>query len=170
MTPNQPRHSTPDADPRLLLPDWLRDESPPSEPVRSPDPSPQGDSERGGRAPEPDRPASAWQQPPAPVERYDPSTLIAPEDLPEWIRALSLPHESPSTSPTATIPVPPVETAPDEVPVERGGNALTTSDSKDVTGLTEPQPTVSDLTETRFVLLAGAALIVILAVLALFYL
>lgn len=54
--------------------------------------------------------------------------------------------------------------------MERGGNALTTSDSKDVTGLTEPQPTVSDLTETRFVLLAGAALIVILAVLALFYL
>lgn len=169
MTPNQPRHPTPDADPRLLLPDWLRDESHPSEPVRSLDPHPQRDSDRG-RAPEPQRPASSWQQPPAPVEQYDPTTLIAPEDLPEWIRALSVPHESPSTSPTAAIPVPPVETAPDEVPVERVGNALSTSESIDATGLTAPQPTVSDLTETRFVLLAGAALIVILAVLALFYL
>jgi len=175
MSQPEPATNAPPSDPRLLLPEWLRDEPATGEEERS---AAAVDVPHGSRRPVVNasvatvgpgllvQTGSTWQAPPPPVESFDPSKLISPEDLPSWIR--SVPDDRGDVD--------------DRVPHHAIGMAVaaaTTIDEEDLTdqhagegeeNLTPPAPHVSDLTETRFVLLAGGTLVAILAVIALFYL
>lgn len=165
MTSNP--HSSPsiDSDPRLLLPEWLRDE-PQTDAVPSLTevmPTEQRDDQQA--------PVSAqWEEPPAPIERFDPSGLITPDDLPAWIRGFV--KTDPLPSQVSAQPgriAESVEEGADPAGIESlplASAAQARAENSDIPAMT----TSSDLTETRFVLLAGAALIIILAVLASFYL
>jgi hypothetical protein len=111
------------ADPRLLLPEWLRDSD-----AREPSSAGSaGHSDETGKVAHPDSgytpavPATtvesppaveaqpSWPSPPPPVDRIDPAALIRPEDIPAWIRALVDAHpEPPATSPPLASGIDPV--------------------------------------------------------------
>ncbi len=169
MSQSDPQSNRPpEHDPRLLLPEWLRDE--PAEEPPAPGPAmiaePAAAVTSDVNAAQAITPARAtWQAPPPPVATFDPATLIAPDDLPAWIRSMPAPLRTTDDSaeiPLADSKLDVVEEV--EVVVAQGPTGI--EDTIDTTSTTRPE---SDLTETRFALLAGGALVVILAVIALFY-
>ncbi|MBX3070272.1 MAG: hypothetical protein KF883_07265 [Thermomicrobiales bacterium] len=169
MTSTPPPNPASDTDPRLLLPEWLRDEPAAERAAAAAAPSRTAEAVTQPAPSEPDSPKSGWQEPPRAVERYDPSGLIASDDLPAWIRGVVDSGEARAEPPPATgaaAAVAAAETPPQQVEAVAERSAAVTEPEPD-----RAQPAKqSDLTETRFVLLAGAALVILLALLARFYL
>lgn len=164
MTQSDPQsHRPPEHDPRLLLPEWLRDapDDVPMLPAEFVTPEPraatkaQGDEDAVGAH-------VAWQAPPPPVAAFDPATLIAPNDVPDWIRSMPAREKEPG----GTAGPPPIETTRTSLDeVVPPAHAVIEEEIDAPTSIRR----ASDLTETRFALLAGGALVAILAVIALFY-
>lgn len=164
-----------DADPRLLLPDWLRDDPPRAQGTERASPLADSASNtvheiNNTESISTSAAKAVWQQPPPRVDSYDPSHLIGAGDLPSWIRELASqdpPLSVSVESNPSTAAVDDVEIVRSEEDVERPAVNAPSTLAGPAWGDAGPS---TDLTETGFVLIAGAALVAIVAALALFYL
>jgi len=176
-------------DPRMLLPEWLRDPAaaadadelptvaPPTERGQStssaPD-QPEGFDQSGQDQGIPQRDrgladslaASAWQQPPPTRSgTYDPSTFIGFDDLPPWVQRLQGGAVGPATEtviPTAAQHEPPVEQS---MPLSTAAfREPDVASSASAGRLAAAQPE-SDLSLERFFWVAGTAIVLIVAAL-----
>lgn len=181
MTPSDTRSTHEPGDPRLLLPEWLRDPAQTAqtdgtfngsaqvEPGAMPPPSveDQRNSLQEREATE-SIVASAWKQPPARhTGTYDPSTLIEFEDLPSWMQRLHKRGRAVGAKSAISLP------ARSETPVKVFGQ-LDSAVIRDVDATSKlpalahdetPLQPESDLDLTRFVWIAGTAIVLIIAAL-----
>jgi hypothetical protein len=171
VTPSQAEPPRAQNDPRLLLPEWLRD---PGEPPKAESPS--NGSIRSSRAPiqEPENEgehiaATSWQQPPELHEGvFDPTTLIAFDDLPAWMQRL---HEQFARMPTTETQYLPeaesmagADAIPDIQPAPRVALPLPMENPAD-----DMNDRVSDLSLSGFAWIAGTAIVLIIAAIAVLF-
>ncbi len=172
-------------DPRLLLPEWLRDD-PPQREIPNPEPATaetpdafvanmgggvidSSPPEQVSDSPMTRASGDTWEQPPPKVESYDPSHLIGAADLPSWIRVLGPGEQSFSLAPLderiEELVIEPMDRIDSEPVSSEPATEIDAGEAQPERGVNR-----SDLSETGFVLIAGATVVIIVAVLALFYL